>query len=393
MSCFAKDLVDSWSNIYIPEWRVEAEDLGLTSDLPRLWSIEKRVLHGGRQEGVDILVVDNGRLLFTVVPSRGMSIHEAWCEGVRLGWDSPNQEIVHPMYARNEEKGGLGFLRDFNGWFVRCGLTHNGAPNVEERGDRNEILPLHGRLYSLPASALRVEIDLTPPYTLRVRGIVCETCLFGENFRLETAISTVPGAAWLRVEDCVTNLSGREAQMQMLYHINYGPPLLGAGSCFLAPIAALVPRDANAVKDLGQWDRYRRPTPGIAERCYFAKLRGDHRQRTAVALRNARGDLAISQEFGLRPLPCFTLWKNEAAEADGYVTGLEPGTNYPNPISFERRQGRVVRLAPGAAWRAELSLELHIGRKSVTALGRRLAALAGKKPPEILAQPGQPWCA
>ncbi|MCX7934774.1 MAG: aldose 1-epimerase family protein, partial [Planctomycetota bacterium] len=160
MPCFGKDLIDSWHNIYVPEWRIDADDLGLAASPARLWSIEKRMLHGGRQEGVDLLVVDNGRLLFTVVPSRGMSIHEAWCEGVRLGWDSPNHEIVHPMYARNEEKSGLGFLRDFNGWLVRCGLTHNGAPDVVARGALTEILPLHGRLHSMPASALRVEIDL-----------------------------------------------------------------------------------------------------------------------------------------------------------------------------------------------------------------------------------------
>ena len=41
----------------------------------------------------------------------------------------------------------------------------------------------------------------------------------------------------------------------------------------------------------------------------------------------------------LEELPCFTLWKNTAAEADGYVTGLEPGTNFPNLRSFERFVG------------------------------------------------------
>ena len=31
-------------------------------------------LHGGRQEGVDVILVDNGRLKFTVCPTRGMGV-------------------------------------------------------------------------------------------------------------------------------------------------------------------------------------------------------------------------------------------------------------------------------------------------------------------------------
>ena len=46
-------------------------------------------------------------------------------------------------------------------------------------------------------------------------------------------------------------------------------------------------------------------------------------------------------------LPFFTLWKNTAAENDGYVTGLEPGTNFPYNRRIERKAGRVPKLAAG----------------------------------------------
>ena len=52
---------------------------------------------------------------------------------------------------------------------------------------------------------------------------------------------------------------------------------------------------------------------------------------------------AIALRFNRQELPCFTVWKNTAALEDGYVTGLEPATNFPNFKTFERQQGRVVR--------------------------------------------------
>ena len=63
----------------------------------------------------------------------------------------------------------------------------------------------------------------------------------------------------------------------------------------------------------------------------------------------------MSVKFNKRQLPCFTLWKNRQAAADGYVTGLEPATNFPNRKSFEKEQGRVAVLAPGETRRFEVA--------------------------------------
>ena len=66
-----------------------------------------------------------------------------------------------------------------------------------------------------------------------------------------------------------------------------------------------------------------------------------------MLLHNAAADRGLCLEFSLEQLPCFTLWKNTQAEADGYVAGIEPSTDYPNPREFEREQGRVLTLVPG----------------------------------------------
>ena len=56
---------------------------------------------------------------------------------------------------------------------------------------------------------------------------------------------------------------------------------------------------------------------------------------------NRDGDKAVVLRFPQTQLPGFTLWKNTAGPRDGYVTGLEPATNYPNPRPFEKVRDRV----------------------------------------------------
>ncbi|HWC89064.1 MAG TPA: DUF4432 family protein, partial [Pirellulales bacterium] len=53
------------------------------------YCVRKRRLHGGRQDGVDTIEVDNGVLRFVVVPTRGMGLWKAWSGPLEIGWQSP----------------------------------------------------------------------------------------------------------------------------------------------------------------------------------------------------------------------------------------------------------------------------------------------------------------
>ena len=68
------------------------------------------MLCGGKQAGVDIIEVNKGRLSFIVVPTRGMSVLKVGDGDVRLSWDSPVKEVVHPQFINLESRGGLGWL-------------------------------------------------------------------------------------------------------------------------------------------------------------------------------------------------------------------------------------------------------------------------------------------
>ena len=59
-----------------------------------------------------------------------------------------------------------------------------------------------------------------------------------------------------------------------------------------------------------------------------------------------------------RNFPASRSGRTPAGSRDGYVTGLEPGTNYPNPSPFEKARGRVVTLPVGGRYVAETTLEV-----------------------------------
>src|SRR4026207_2120458 len=73
--------------IHVEEWKTSNYDV-LRKSKPA-FSVQKITLRGGKQEGVDLITVDNGKLKFSVIPTRGMSILRVESGDVRLGWDSP----------------------------------------------------------------------------------------------------------------------------------------------------------------------------------------------------------------------------------------------------------------------------------------------------------------
>ena len=172
-------------NIDPENWQITARDTGIAPDVP--WSVRRQRLHGGKQDGVDLIVVDNGRMTITLVPTRGMGILRVVMGDLRLGWDSPVREVVHPKYINLEARGGLGWLEGFNEWLARCGLEWAGHPgpdrfvnNVGEQAEMN--LTLHGKVENIPASEVEVIVERQPRPRIRVRGRVDERAFYGPSW-------------------------------------------------------------------------------------------------------------------------------------------------------------------------------------------------------------------
>jgi hypothetical protein len=121
------------------------------------------------------------------------------------------------------------------------------------------------------------------------------------------------------------------------------------------------------------------------------ELAGDASGNTQALLHNAAATQGVSLKFNTRQFPCFSLWKNREAACDGYVTGLEPATNFPNIKSFEKRMGRVVELSPGESRNFAIELEPLADAARVQGTQTSIAHLQQATPAEILAQPDPRW--
>ena len=379
-------LIDVEQGRYTEEWDYD----GTAHGWPGL-SISLRRLRGGLQDGVERISVMDGAFRWDILPTRGMSLHRAAIGDWTIGWNSPVRGPVHPAYVPLSEPGGLGWLAGFDELLVRCGLESNGAPEFDEETGRLKY-PLHGRIGNLPARKVVVTLD-TEARTVSVTGKVDESRFHFSKLELETTTTMRRGETRLGLRDVIRNRSASAAEAQLLYHVNFGEPLLDAGAQFVAPISKVVPRNEHAASGLAGWDRYGAPIPGTEEQVYFVELLASPQGRTCSMLKDAHATRAAALRHTLDPLRCYSLWKNPTATADGYVTGLEPGTNFPNPRSFEGERGRVIKLAPGGEAVLELDLEFTNQPERIAAIENEIKAIQGNTPIKVEAAPLPDWCA
>jgi len=387
MSVKTWTLTDVSKEIHLESWNAGPKDVeGSAGD----FSVELKTLRGGMSEGVQTLRVTAGEMAVVLLPSRGMSLWKAWRGSVEAGWRSPVQGPVHPSFVPLSEPGGLGWLDGFDELLTRCGLENNGAPEFDESTNRLTY-PLHGRIGNKVAHKLTVDID-GETGEITVTGVVDEVRFHFLKLRLTTVTKLKVGDDSIRIHDTVTNLSASEAECQILYHTNFGEPLLDGGSQVVVPAKVIVPRNDHAATNIASWSNYSAPQPGFEEQVYFFEVLGDENGQTQILLKNAHSTSGASLHYNVKQLPCYTVWKNTTASEDGYVTGLEPGTNFPNPRTYEGEQGRTKKLAGGASTEFDLRIQLHTETAEIEAAETAIMQLQGGGKVQVHDKPQKGWC-
>ncbi len=344
-------------------------------------SVHLKTLRGGLCDGLRLLNVNNGRIQFHVLLDRGMGVDTVRWNGGRLGWDSPVSQPVHPKFINLADHGGLGWLAGFQEWMVRCGVGHAGRPGIDD----GVPLGLHGRIANIPASRVEIAWDDRSD-ELVVRGLVEEKMFKFGVFELWTELRTRSESWTLEFRDRLCNLSDYDREYQMIYHANYGPPLLEAGARFHAPVVQVIGLDDYAAGDIRTFDHYRGPTRGYGEQVYCMRLHDDGSGNTQVMLANSDGTLGVGMRYRVAELPAFILWKNTDTLADGYVTGLEPATSFPLNRSVERQRGRVPLVA------AQQSVDFHVAvtvlpnPNEVEQWAAEVETIQGGREPEVISE-------
>lgn len=323
-------------------------------------------LRSGKAKGTEAFDVRSGAGLdFTVLKDLALDIAWASYKGVSLSFITANG-VVAPAFF---DAQGNGFLRSFcAGLLTTCGLIYIGTPCEDE----GETLGLHGRIAATPAEEVGYRTEQSDDGTeFIITGKVRETRLFGENLTLERTIRCTYGSNTLFIEDKVTNNGFTVQPLQILYHFNYGWPLLSPEGEMILSAKSVTPRTPRAAEGLAEHLTITAPEPGFAEQVYYLTLNSDSDGMSKVALINHQLGWGVYEKFDTRALPNFIQWKNLGAGE--YVMGLEVSNSFPDGRDTERASGRLPFIQPGETKRYCFELGIVEGEENLAALREEIA--------------------
>jgi galactose mutarotase-like enzyme len=274
-------------------------------------------LNDGWARGMRATDINTGSgLQYTVLPDRGMDISLANYKGANLVYQTCNGE-THPAFYEPE---GIGWLRTFAaGLLTTCGLTYLGPPCIDE----GEQLGLHGRFSTIPS---RQFADLSGwegnDYRYKIRAIIEEGFLFGNKMRIEREISSLNGQNEVLLTDKITNFGNKPSPYTVLYHMNFGYPLLSEDTELIIDPLMTVPRDSEAVNGMKDFRRFIKPQQDFKEQVFFHTMKANNDGEANVTVRNKKIGIAVSIKTNINQLPYIAQWKMMGCGE--YVLGIEP---------------------------------------------------------------------
>jgi hypothetical protein len=364
-----------------------------TGALAQVAGIELLEYADGPERGGRMLDARTGAgLSFRIAVDRGFDLLSADYRGVPIGWRSPTGPR-HPALASVEENRGWGFLRSFTGLLATCGLDHALAPATSSvaryiyPGFSEGDYPLHGRISQIPARLLgygeRWDGDTC---TLWAEGEVAQMAVFGENLVLTRRIEAALGGITITVDDRVENRGFRPTPHMLLYHYNFGYPLLDEGAELLVPSRRIVHAVHGDLHAQGVGHRLQGPPKAdFREQVYeHDVVAGPDGTASALLINPALGaGFGIRLDYDRAVLPCLIEW--QCLQSGLYVLGIEPSTNHVLGRKFAEERGELIVLEHADERRYRTRLSVLDGAAAIAAARREVEAL--HPPPDDFSAP------
>ena len=230
---------------------------------------------------------------------------------------------------------------------------------------------MHGRISNIPA---QIESIVQPnpaagKLDMSITAIIKESRVFGPNLELRRTITSRLGEAVITINDVVTNCGNTKVPHMILYHCNFGWPLVDEGvdiiwkgkcqSRGMEMDDKIFNAKHNYIKCQKPLDSHR----GSGEACGFIDVAAGNNGVCTVGLRNRKLKMALVMKYKKKQLPCLANWQHWGAGE--YVCALEPGTNPPIGQNKARKEKKLVELAPGKSRSYELELSILTGLQEI----------------------------
>ncbi len=352
----------------------------LTGDSAAVGGVREVVLDNGPERGIRALEFRTGTgLIFELLVDRAMDIGPAEHQGRSFGWRSPAR-FRHPGLHENADEQGFSWLRSMSGLLATGGLDHIGGRAEVDAAQyhcphrKTVFHGLHGRIANTPARLTgygeRWDGDNC---TLWAEGTVRQAEIFGENLELHRRIESALGSDEIRICDVVTNRGFERTPHMILYHTNFGWPLLDKGSRFVAPIVNTRAFTQNPPELRAAHDVAGEPEQSMPEQVYEHQLDSDAHGRVSVMLVNDRLKMGVEMEWLTSELPCFFQWV--FLREGTYVMGLEPCSHHIDGDQAARDDGSMIWLNHSDSRTYHVTIRLLLGDAALASAEKRIAGI------------------
>jgi len=214
---------------------------------------------------------------------------------------------------------------------------------------------LHGRINTIPAENHGYHCDWEgDEYRIKLYGQVRQARLYGENLLLKRKIETSLGSNEILITDEILNEGHVPTEIMLLYHLNFGYPVVSEQSRLTTNFQEGFPFNDFAKKKDGNYTTYGPPEPEYLNDNYW--LRNPIEDHVNLTLFNEEIGLGVTVEYSHQNLPYCTEWINLAAQ--DYVVGLEPGNCMPEGRVNARANHRLDKIGPGETKTFKLKISL-----------------------------------
>jgi hypothetical protein len=305
-------------------------------DLSSLYGIRDITYNSGKAKGVHAYEVKNGNQLnLSVFADRGLDIPMLEFRGKNIGFLSKSG-ISSPFSYCYTHDGTDSFLRQFAGGFLTtCGITFSGAACVDD----GETLPLHGRISNTVAENVYVcQEEEDDEVVLKLCGDIREARLFGENMVLHREILVYTESNRVKIHDIVENQGFQKQPVLMIYHVNFGYPMLDTGARMYFSSEEVEPQTEFARKGMPLYDIVEEPEDIREEQCYYHTGQKNP-ENSFVMLHNEKLEMAAIIKYDARQCPVLCEWKS--MQSGDYALGLEPTTSGTKGRAEVRKAGEL----------------------------------------------------
>lgn len=322
---------------------------GYIGNFSQLVTVRRLVISEGTAKGCEIMEVKTaGGLEADILLDTGLDIGQCRYRGINMSWlskngyDSPSKFFPYENEFVNTFPGGL---------LYTCGLRSVGPANR----DNGEWHPLHGRYHSLAAEHIGVDIQNEE---IIIQGEIKETALFGHLLQVKRTIRISVWGASIEVEDQVSNLTPRDEEFMMIYHCNFGYPLLSENAQLILPAARrTIPRTDFAQQGLMNTGSFEKPVDGKEEQVFFQKMNDEFWAK----IQNSPLGIGMKISWSGETLPILSQWKSMAS--GDYVLGLEPTNCFIMGRHEERKNGTLPVLKAFTKITNKIKIEFMEERK------------------------------